>query len=107
MTAEMERVCALYAYRRIQTPVFEDAQLFSRTSGVGSDIVQKEMYYLADQTGESPRRVRAQMEKEDLLETLAAQLERRGIWLDAGIVDPSDVHAKRTWRTMPRIFAGT
>ena len=52
VTAEMERVCALYAYRRIQTPVFEDAQLFSRTSGVGSDIVQKEMYYLADQTGE-------------------------------------------------------
>ena len=52
VTAEMERVCALYAYRRIQTPVFEDAQLFSRTSGLGSDIVQKEMYYLADREGE-------------------------------------------------------
>jgi histidyl-tRNA synthetase len=49
----MERVCALYGYRRIQTPVFEDAQLFSRTSGVGSDIVQKEMYFLADRTGEN------------------------------------------------------
>ena len=52
VTAEMERVCALYGYQRIQTPVFEDAQLFSRTSGVGSDIVQKEMYYLADRDGE-------------------------------------------------------
>jgi histidyl-tRNA synthetase len=52
VTAEMERVCALYGYRRIQTPVFEDAQLFSRTSGVGSDIVQKEMYFLADRDGE-------------------------------------------------------
>lgn len=52
VTAEMERVCALYAYRRIQTPVFEDAQLFSRTSGLGSDIVQKEMYYLAAREGE-------------------------------------------------------
>ena len=52
VTAEMERVCALYGYRRIQTPVFEDAQLFSRTSGVGSDIVQKEMYYLEDRGGE-------------------------------------------------------
>jgi len=52
VTAEMERLCALYGYRRIQTPVFEDAQLFSRTSGVGSDIVQKEMYYLEDRTGE-------------------------------------------------------
>jgi hypothetical protein len=27
-------------------------------------------------------------------ETRAAELERRGIRLDAGIVDPSDVHAK-------------
>ena len=52
VTREMERVCALYGYRRIQTPVFEDAQLFSRTSGVGSDIVQKEMYYLEDRGGE-------------------------------------------------------
>jgi histidyl-tRNA synthetase len=52
VTTEMERICALYGYRRIQTPVFEDAQLFSRTSGVGSDIVQKEMYYLEDRTGE-------------------------------------------------------
>jgi histidyl-tRNA synthetase len=53
VAAEMECICALYGYRRIQTPVFEDAQLFSRTSGVGSDIVQKEMYYLADRTGEN------------------------------------------------------
>jgi histidyl-tRNA synthetase len=48
----MERVCALFGYRRIQTPAFEDAQLFSRTSGIGSDIVQKEMYWLDDREGE-------------------------------------------------------
>jgi histidyl-tRNA synthetase len=53
VTTEMERLCALYAYRRIQTPVFEEAQLFSRTSGVGSDIVQKEMYYLENLQGEA------------------------------------------------------
>src|SRR5581483_4570829 len=44
VTGEMERLCALYGYARIQTPGFEDTELFQRTSGVGSDIVQKEMY---------------------------------------------------------------
>jgi histidyl-tRNA synthetase len=48
VTGEMERMCALYGYRRIQTPVFEDTDLFQRTSGAGSDIVQKEMYTFED-----------------------------------------------------------
>jgi histidyl-tRNA synthetase len=45
---EFERLCALYGYRRIDTPVFEDTELFARTSGEGSDIVSKEMYTFAD-----------------------------------------------------------
>jgi histidyl-tRNA synthetase len=53
VTAEMERLCALYGYRRIQTPVFEDVELFRRTSGAGSDIVQKEMYVFEDRGGRS------------------------------------------------------
>jgi histidyl-tRNA synthetase len=48
VTGEMERLCALYGYGRIQTPVFEDTELFQRTSGAGSDIVQKEMYTFED-----------------------------------------------------------
>ncbi len=44
----MEEHCAVYGYRRIQTPVFEDTGLFQRTSGAGSDIVQKEMYTFTD-----------------------------------------------------------
>ncbi len=48
VTGEMERMCALYGYRRIQTPAFEDTELFQRTSGAGSDIVQKEMYTFED-----------------------------------------------------------
>ena len=44
----MERLCALYGYGRIQTPGFEDTELFKRTSGAGSDIVQKEMYTFED-----------------------------------------------------------
>jgi histidyl-tRNA synthetase len=46
--AEFERLCALYGYRRIHTPVFEDTEVFLRTSGQGSDIVSKEMYTFLD-----------------------------------------------------------
>ena len=45
---ETENVCAAYGYRRITTPLFEDTELFTRTSGEGSDVVQKEMYTFAD-----------------------------------------------------------
>jgi histidyl-tRNA synthetase len=45
---EAERLCATYGYRRITTPLFEDTELFTRTSGEGSDIVQKEMYTFTD-----------------------------------------------------------
>ena len=53
VTREMERLCALYGYTRIQTPGFEDTDLFQRTSGAGSDIVQKEMYTFEDRGGRS------------------------------------------------------
>ena len=53
VTVEMERLCALYGYRRIQTPGFEDTDLFRRTAGEGSDIVQKEMYTFEDEGGRS------------------------------------------------------
>ncbi|MCL4290208.1 MAG: histidine--tRNA ligase [Thermoleophilia bacterium] len=48
-----ERLCGLYGYRPIQTPVFEDTALFVRTSGEGSDVVQKEMYTFTDRGGRS------------------------------------------------------
>ena len=53
VTGEMERLCALYGYRRIQTPTFEDTELFARTAGVGSDVVQKEMYTFEDRADRS------------------------------------------------------
>ena len=52
-TDAIERLCRLYGYRRIQTPVFEDTELFARTSGAGSDVVQKEMYTFEDRGGRS------------------------------------------------------
>ncbi len=53
VTGEIERLCALYGYRRIVTPVFEDTALFARTSGAGSDVVQKEMYTFSDRSDRS------------------------------------------------------
>jgi histidyl-tRNA synthetase len=53
VTGEIERLCALYGYRKILTPVFEETALFARTSGAGSDVVQKEMYTFADRSDRS------------------------------------------------------
>jgi histidyl-tRNA synthetase len=53
VVGEAERVCALYGYRMIVTPGFEDTELFVRTSGQGSDVVQKEMYTFEDRGGRS------------------------------------------------------
>jgi histidyl-tRNA synthetase len=53
MIGEAEHLCALYGYRRIDTPGFEDTELFVRTSGQGSDVVQKEMYTFEDRGGRS------------------------------------------------------
>jgi histidyl-tRNA synthetase len=53
VTGEAERLCALYGYGKIVTPGFEDTELFVRTSGGGSDVVQKEMYTFEDRGGRS------------------------------------------------------
>ncbi|HEY3018113.1 MAG TPA: histidine--tRNA ligase [Gaiellaceae bacterium] len=50
---QMEEVCALYGYRRIDTPGIEDTELIVRTSGGGSDVVQKETYTFTDRGGRS------------------------------------------------------
>ena len=50
-TGTLSEVAETYGYRRILTPVFEEAELFLRTSGEGSDIVQKEMYVFDDRSG--------------------------------------------------------
>ena len=34
-------LCARYGYERIDTPVFEDARLFTRSVGAETDIVAK------------------------------------------------------------------
>lgn len=48
LVGEAESVCRSYGYGRITTPTFEDTELFARTSGAGSDVVQKETYTFTD-----------------------------------------------------------
>ncbi len=45
------RLCTVFGYQRIDTPVFEEAGLFIRTTGEVTDIVQKEMYVFQDRGG--------------------------------------------------------
>jgi histidyl-tRNA synthetase len=53
LTGEIQDVCVRYGYRRIDTPAFEDTDLIVRTSGGGSDVVQKETYTFSDRGGRS------------------------------------------------------
>jgi histidyl-tRNA synthetase len=53
VTGEMKDVARVYGYRRIDTPAFEDTELIVRTSGGGSDVVQKETYTFTDRGGRS------------------------------------------------------
>ncbi len=48
-----ERVFHRYAYRRIDTPTFEETRLFTRGVGESTDIVRKEMYTFEDLGGRS------------------------------------------------------
>ena len=45
-------LCQLYGYQPLRTPIFEDAQLFTKTVAGGTDIVDKEMYIFADKSGQ-------------------------------------------------------
>ena len=48
-----ERVRKLYRFRRVEMPVFEKTEVFSRSIGETTDVVSKEMYSFEDRGGES------------------------------------------------------
>jgi len=48
MQQAAERLAVRYGYRKIDTPIFEATELFSRSAGDASDIVLKEMYTFTD-----------------------------------------------------------
>jgi histidyl-tRNA synthetase len=53
VTSTFADLAERYGYRRITTPIIEHTELIERTSGEGSDIIQKEIYTLEDRSGRS------------------------------------------------------
>lgn len=49
--ALFRQTAKLFNYREIETPIFEDSNIFERTVGDTSDIVEKEMYKFKDKKG--------------------------------------------------------
>ena len=45
---KFREICALYGYEEIRTPIFEHTEVFSRSVGDTTDVVQKEMYSFTD-----------------------------------------------------------
>lgn len=46
---KIREILSLYNYKEIRTPIFEQTELFKRSIGKDTDIVQKEMYTFQDQ----------------------------------------------------------
>ncbi len=51
--AAARRLSGLYGFREIRVPIFELTELFARSIGASTDIVEKEMYTFADRDGKS------------------------------------------------------
>lgn len=51
LTNVMETMAQRYGYARIDTPIIEEAALFTRSVGQATDIVDKEMYVFKDRGG--------------------------------------------------------
>ncbi|MDQ6781080.1 MAG: histidine--tRNA ligase, partial [Candidatus Eremiobacteraeota bacterium] len=79
------QVCGRFGYREMRTPIFESTEVFVRTIGVGTDIVDKEMYTFTDR-GERSITLRPEMTapvvravlEHKLLQTLPVKLYYRG-----------------------------
>jgi len=53
LISRLHHFAALYGFRQIDVPIFEEVELFARSIGEATDIVEKEMYVLGDQEGHS------------------------------------------------------
>ena len=45
---KVREICSLFGYEEMRTQVFEHSELFKRSVGDTTDIVQKEMYSFTD-----------------------------------------------------------
>lgn len=50
---KIREVTKTYGYKELRTPIFEKTEVFSRSIGENTDIVNKEMYTFTDKGGES------------------------------------------------------
>ncbi|MFA9380371.1 MAG: ATP phosphoribosyltransferase regulatory subunit, partial [Acetanaerobacterium sp.] len=46
-------IAGLYGFKEVRTPTFEHTELFDRSVGDTTDVVQKEMYTFTDKGGRS------------------------------------------------------
>ncbi|HLG66210.1 MAG TPA: histidine--tRNA ligase [Ktedonosporobacter sp.] len=68
-------VAQLYGYQRIETPLLEETSLFRRTSGEGTDIVEKEMYSFDDRADKEGHRLNLSLRPEGTAGVMRAYLE--------------------------------
>jgi histidyl-tRNA synthetase len=68
-------VALLYGYRRIETPLLEETSLFRRTSGEGTDIVDKEMYSFDDRADKEGHSLNLSLRPEGTAGVVRAYLE--------------------------------
>ena len=69
----------LYGYAEMRTPIFEQTDLFARSIGTETDIVQKEMYTFADSKGKT-----FSLRPEGTASVVRAYIEH-GLYHDGGI----------------------
>lgn len=53
LESSMQQIAKTFGYSRIETPIFEQTELFKRGVGESTDVVQKEMYTFEDRGGRS------------------------------------------------------
>lgn len=53
LEGKMMETARLFGYREIRPPVFEHTEVFTRSVGDTTDVVQKEMYTFEDKGGRS------------------------------------------------------
>jgi histidyl-tRNA synthetase len=51
MENRLRQILTLFAYEEIRTPFLEPSELFARSIGEGTDVVEKEMYTMTDKDG--------------------------------------------------------
>ena len=77
---KIREICKNYGYAEIRTPTFEHTELFHRSIGEGTDVVDKEMYTFEDRGGRS-----ITLRPENTASVVRAYLQNK-LYADGGLV---------------------